>query len=136
MIPYDPDTGPTSRYCDNLRRLAKMFGEQSVIAHLPSAFDGRPMDWFNSNTMSTEEFVEGSISSLKREFVVNSAKATNAVIIPQLTNQSWTTSRAKSILSSWQNPRLSLPTFLIRSGCDCPQSFKSISTFALSDLVL
>jgi hypothetical protein len=35
------------------------------------------LDWFNSNTMSTEEMetVEGWISVLKREFVVNSAKA-------------------------------------------------------------
>ena len=77
LIPFDPDAGPTSRYCDNLRRLATMFGDQSVIAHLPSTFEGRTMDWFNSNTMSTEEMetVEGWISVLKREFVVNSAKA-------------------------------------------------------------
>src|SRR5437667_10798693 len=75
LVPSDPTQGATSRYCDNLRRLVRLYGEPSVIAAIPSTFEGRAMDWFNSNTMSLDamETVEGWIDALQNEFELNTA---------------------------------------------------------------
>jgi len=75
---FEPDEGATKQFCDHLKRLAKMHGENSVIAALPSVFTkGRAKAWFASNTMDSDQMssVDGWIRALRKEFVVNTAEA-------------------------------------------------------------
>ena len=75
---FEPEEGATKQFCDHLKRLAKMHGENSVIAALPSVFmKGRAKAWFASNTMDSEQMssVDGWIRALRKEFVINTAEA-------------------------------------------------------------
>jgi hypothetical protein len=65
LLPFNPDEGATAAYCDNLRRLASMYGELSVIAAIPQTLQGRAKDWFNANTMSIDQMrtVQGWITA-------------------------------------------------------------------------
>jgi len=75
---FDPDEGATKQFCDHLKRLAKLHGENSVIAALPSVFTkGRAKAWFASNTMDEDQMssVDGWIRALRKEFIINTAEA-------------------------------------------------------------
>ena len=75
---FEPEEGATKQFCDHLKRLAKMHGENSVIAALLSVFTkGRAKAWFASNTMDSDQMssVDGWIRALRKEFVINTAEA-------------------------------------------------------------
>jgi hypothetical protein len=72
FIELDPKKGATDLYFNNLRHLATLYGDQSVIAGIPRSLQGRARDWWTSNPMTVEEMstVEGWIDAIGREFPV------------------------------------------------------------------
>ena len=51
ITPLSSSSTLTSKYCDNLRQLAHLFGEQSVLAVVPATLQGRALDWFGSSML-------------------------------------------------------------------------------------
>ena len=72
FIELDPKIGATDLYCNNLRHLAALYGDQSVIAGIPRSLQGRARDWWASSPMTMEEMntVEGWVTAISREFPV------------------------------------------------------------------
>ena|SRR5437762_1617816 len=75
LVKFDPEQGATSKYCDNLRQFAHLFGEQSVLAVVPATLQERALDWFGSSMpRHALDSLEDWIAALQDEFRVNTAK--------------------------------------------------------------